>query len=198
MNNLNSMKSENTPKHSSCSKNKPLNLDSFLKKQMNSYLEHDIKFLQSIFNETHYGIENCALKFITIDLKHIFTIKLHKNKKGVLNIKGFHHDFMNDIEKSDHIIFKDKEMFKDDFYKANLCLKEQTHQIAKTFFPSHWKHEQVIKAILEAYDHSKKSGQKIMIQSNRTYPIEGVTKSGVKIQIYLTETGKIASAFPIL
>ncbi len=88
-------------------------------------------------------------------------------------------------------------MFKGGFYKATLCIKRQTHKIPKTFFPAHWTREQVIETIIEAYNIGKKAG-KIIYQTNGTYLIEGITKSGIKIQIYLSKTGKITSAYPIL
>jgi hypothetical protein len=154
--------------------------------------------LRYTFNTACKGVGRCADKYVKIDLKHIFTMGLRWNKKGVLtNIKGLHHDLGNFIEKSGEIIFTSKEMFTDGFYKAHLCLKGQTHKIIKTFFPAHWSRKQVAEATIEAYNAGKNAG-KVIYQKNGTYLIEGMTKSGIKIQIYLSESGKITTTYPML
>ncbi len=162
-------------------------------------LEKELELLRFTFRKACLGIECCANKYVKIDFKHIFSMDLRWNKNGVFtNIKGFHHDLGNFIEKGGDILFKSKKMFKDGFYKANLCMKGQNHLITKTFFPSHWTREQVARAVLEALDNFKKSGKIAILESDGKYLVEGIIKNGTKIRMHITQKGKIVSAFPFL
>jgi hypothetical protein len=159
-------------------------------------LEYELELLRYTFNTACKGVGRCADKYVKIDLKHIFTMKPHWNKKGMLDIKGFHHDLGNFVEKSGKILFKNKEMFADGFYSAKLCFQKQGRLITKTFFPAHWTREQVIEAILEALNNFKKSGKVATLKPNGKYQIIEKIKNGIEIEICLTQKGKILTAFP--
>ncbi len=69
----------------------------------------------------------------------------------------------------------------------------------KTFLPQHWSHEKVISKVLEAYDHFIKTGAKnYKLLANGKYRITGFIDEGVKIEMYITKTGQITTAYPVI
>ena len=72
--------------------------------EIKKVLEKELELLRFTFRTACKGIERCADKYVKIDFKHLFTMKPHWNKNGILDIKGFHHDLGNLIEKSGHAI----------------------------------------------------------------------------------------------
>lgn len=112
---------------------------------------------------------------------------------GKMKFSGFHHDFMEMIEKSGAIQFVNKVVDKSGFYKADLIVNGKLFK-DKGFFPSNWSRKQVVEAILETYDKFQNEAIK---QVDGKWLIEGATAQGINIRMFVTEGGVIVSAFPI-
>jgi len=68
----------------------------------------------------------------------------------------------------------------------------------KTFFPSNWPPEVVIKNIMEAYNNFTETP---ILQKNGYFKIDSFTNESVKIRIIVQEnesTAKIITAYPVL
>ena len=57
-------------------------------------------------------------------------------------------------------------------------------------------YKQVIGAIYEAYANFFKRAMHPITKKNGKYFIEGFTKKGIEIHIYVTQKGKITTAYP--
>jgi hypothetical protein len=68
----------------------------------------------------------------------------------------------------------------------------------KTFFPSDWSREKVISAIYEVYENFIQSGVRPLLAKDGKYELSGFTKEGIKIEMYITQNGTIATAYPKL
>ncbi len=161
-------------------------------------LEHEIATLRPIFDNTRKGFGTFSNKFIKIDYDHILGIKPKFNDKGVLSgISGFHHDIGGVIEKSGIFEFTNKVVHTSGVYSCKLFNKGNFIKDI-TFFPHTWSRQQVMNAIFEAYDNFKKSGAHGILQPNGKWLIEGVTKEGITIEMYVTQNALITTAYPIL
>jgi hypothetical protein len=105
---------------------------------------------------------------------------------------------MQAIERSAVFEFAEKIIEKSGFYKANLLCSGDIAKKGATFFPTHWSREKVISKIHEAYDNFIKSGVKITLEKDGKYIVNGLTTEGIEIEIYITQKGKITTAYPIL
>jgi len=80
-------------------------------------------------------------------------------------------------------------------YSANLVC-DASKPIYKTFFPAYWNRKEVANAIHEACHNFVKSGAKPMWGSDGKCKINSITNSGMKIEMRVTQTGKIVTAYP--
>jgi hypothetical protein len=161
-------------------------------------LEHEIAALKPIFDGTRKGWGAFSNKVIKINYEHILGMNPRFNGTGgVTGIGGFHHDMMNAIEKSGIFEFTNKVVHASGFYSARL-LHNGNFIKDITFFPSTWSRKQVMNAIFEAYDNFKASGAKGVLKSDGKWLIEGVTKEGITIEMYVTQNALITTAYPIL
>jgi len=160
-------------------------------------LEPEIAALRSLFDNKVKGFGEFANKYLKIDYEHILGMELSFNRKGLPVLNGFHHDYMNAIEKGGVVKFTNKLFYKDGFYKTDLFLGEKIFP-GKTFFPGHWSREQVISTLYEAYSNFIKSGQLPLLGSDGKYKINSIIKGGIEIEMYITKKGRIATAYPVL
>lgn len=134
---------------------------------------------------------------IKIPYEHILGMELKWAKEGnLVKFSGFHHDFMNTMEKNGTIQFINKITNEHGCYKASLIV-DGLQVPTKTFFPSHWSREKVVSKIYEAYDQFIKSGA-IPFEKNGKYVVEGLTQEGINIRMFITKNGQIATAYPVL
>lgn len=119
-------------------------------------------------------------------LEHILEGEL--NGKGAA--VGFHYDRLP-TKKGE--IISGTETKEDDLgvYEAEVIVdgvEKTSNRGRSSFFPNHWDTQDVVDAIIEAYENKE------FIQGN-TY--EGLTDEGIVIQMYLNKQEKIISAFPV-
>lgn len=163
-------------------------------------LEAEIELLRLVFDNKIKGAAELANKFIKVNYKHILGIEeLSWGRKGFLeSIKGFHHDVMQHLERTGIIKFTNKVLHENGFYKADLVYQGETIKRGATFFPSEWHREKVISKIYEAYDNFVKSGASLELTRDQKFFVKSMTNEGVKIEMYITQNGKIVTAYPKL
>ena len=160
-------------------------------------LEPEIAVLKVVFDNRVKGFGEFANKYIKIDYEHILGMDLSFSKRGILQIGGFHHGFMHVVKKSNMFEFVDEVIHASGFYKAKVFHKGYFVKEI-TFFPADWSREKVINSIHEAYDSFIKSGMAPFVESNGKYRIEGYTKNGIQVRMYITKKGLITTVYPLL
>lgn len=160
-------------------------------------LEVELGAIRSLFDNKIKGVAELANKWLKIEYEHILGMELSFSRRGTLKIGGFHHDFMQTIEKSNLFEFTEKVIHKTGFYKAKLYFKgDPVKEI--TFFPSEWPRQKVIEKIHEAYGNFVKSGAALELQNDGKYLVRGIIEENITIEMYITAKGKIVTAFPKL
>ena len=160
-------------------------------------LEPEIAALRSLFDNKIKGFGEFANKYLKMDYEHILGIDLSFSRRGVPQIGGFHHDYMHTIKKSKTFEFVNEVVDKTGFYTAELFCEGKYIDI-KTFFPAQWSREQVINAIYEVYENFIKNGCIPKLEIDGKYSMQGLTKEGIEIIMYITKKGTIKTAYPIL
>jgi hypothetical protein len=158
----------------------------------------ELRQLRPLFDNKVKGFAEFANKYIKVDYEHILGIAAEFSRRGLAQIGGFHHDFMQLVEKSGVIEFADKVMYEHGFYKATLLHNGEIAKRTATFFPAHWSREEVISKIYEAYNNFIKDGAKIMEIKGGKYRFQGFTEEGIKIEMYVTLKGHLVTAYPVL
>jgi hypothetical protein len=103
---------------------------------------------------------------------------------------------MEMIEKSGLIKFTNKVFGKEGIYKSEIWFNSLKYE--KTFFPSSWSREKVVTKIYEAYDNFIANGALTYeLTRDGKYLIKTFTNEGIKIEMYMTKTGQITSAYPV-
>lgn len=161
-----------------------------------SDLTNEMAHLRRLFDGKVKGFAECANKYLKLDYEHILGMELKFSRKGIPQIGGFHHDFMQKVEKSGIFKFTNKVIYDHGFYSANLFYNEN-YVKSITFFPSYWSRKQVINKIYQAYDNFLKSGINPIVKGGK-YFVKGSIEEGVDILMYITQNGKIKTAYPIL
>lgn len=118
-------------------------------------------------------------------IKHIFEGDLKDGK-----VSGYHYESVPDTQAN---VIPGTETTPNEFgvYKAKVEINgivKTANNGYSTFFPKHWKPQEVVDAINEAYS------VKTFISGNIYM---GISSSGVSITMYLDTSGKIISAFPV-
>jgi hypothetical protein len=160
-------------------------------------LAGEVAELHRTFDCTRKGFAEFVSKYIKIDYEHILGMELSFNGKNLQRLSGFHHDFMNVAEQSGALQFVNKVYSKAGFYGADLMVDGMCFP-KKTFFPAHWSREKVISKIYEAYDNFIKHGAKAELLPSGKYKCIGEVFEGIKIEFYVTKSGKIVTAYPLL
>jgi len=102
---------------------------------------------------------------------------------------------MGTVEKSGLMKFV-RTAEKNGCYMADIIVGEQSVP-GKTFFPQHWSRETVVNKIYEAYEHFIKSGA-TPLEKKGKYIIDGTTKEGIEIRMFITKNGHLKTAYPII
>ncbi len=160
-------------------------------------LEKIIKTIREsyILNPKH-DFPSFGNKHIKIALEHILGMELKWSDLGsLINISGFHHDFMGAIEKSKVFKFLNKVIKENGCYSVDIVVDGKT--IPKTFFPQHWTQKEVADKIYEAYYNFRKSGA-IAPEKGGKYVIDGLTNEGITVRMFVTKGGEIVTAYPKL
>ena len=161
-------------------------------------VQKEIELLRPLFDNKLKGFAEFANKYIKIDYEHLLGMELKFNRFDVPKIGGFHHDYMNIVEKEGIIEFANKVINKHGVYSVDLMYGTAEIKRGKTFFPSDWSREKVINAIYEAYENFMQSGVPPLLAKNGKYELSGFTKEGIKIEMYITKNGRVTTAYPIV
>ncbi len=157
-------------------------------------IEQEVKSLRKLFDNTRKGFGEFANKYIKIPYEHILMPELSMGRKGI-RFSGFHHDLHGLLEKSGIFKLKNKIMGKHGVYKADVWFNG-IKSPGKTFFPQSWSREKVISKVMEAYDDFLLKGAINFREEGGKFVINGFTSEGIKVEMFLTKSGKITSAFP--
>ncbi len=161
-------------------------------------LETELENLRLLYDNKVKDVERFGNKYLKPQYKHILGIDLIFGREGMLSkVSGFHHDFMNALEKSGIVEFANKVVYDNGFYKAVLLHNGKVVKQVATFFPSHWSRQKVIETIYEAYGNFLKSGVAAELKKGK-FLVKGLTNDGVTIEMYLTQSGQIVTAYPLL
>ncbi len=161
-------------------------------------LELEMQTLRLLYDNKIKGFAEFSNKYLKIDYKHIFGMNLEFSRRGMPQIGGFHQDFMQAIENSNLIKFANKVMYENGCYKADLVYNGESIKRAATFFPSDWPREKVIAKIYEAYDQFLSAKIPYETTRDQKYLIKGLTSEGIKVEMYITKSGKVVTAYPAL
>ncbi len=166
-------------------------------KQYMIMLEAELESLRTLCDNKVLDTANFGNKYLKPQYKHILGMELEFSRRGIPQIGGFHHDFMQTIEKSGVFRFADKIVHESGFYSAELyCGENFVKNI--TFFPANWSRKQVIETIYETYTNFIKNGMKPILESNGKYRIDAVLNEQVNIRMHITKDAIIKTAYPIL
>ncbi len=159
-------------------------------------LEEKIKKIREAYIlKPNHDFPNFGNRHIKIALEHILGVELKWSELGfLLDLSGFHHDFMGAVEKSKAFKFLNKVMNENGCYSADIVLEGKT--FPKTFFPQHWSQREVADKIYEAYYNFINSGAPLELGRGGKYVVKGYTSEGIKIEMHVTQKGLITTAYP--
>lgn len=140
-----------------------------------------------VYNRIELSKLNNTKNFTEKSIKHIFEGEINPNTKKAV---GYHYDGIkgtigDEIPDTKHNINPETRVY-DAHIKVEGTLKTSNDAVS-TMFPRDYSPQEVIDSINEAYSNRE------FIRGN-TY--QGISKSGIKITMYLDKDGKIISAFP--
>lgn len=121
--------------------------------------------------------------FLKNALEHIFEGEINRNGQAV----GYHYEGLT-TSKAKVIESTRSKEDKNGVYRAKITIEGKEKNAFSSFFPKTWSMQQIVDTINEAYENKQ-------LESGNIY--NGKTKSGITIQMYLTENNKIISAFPL-
>lgn len=121
--------------------------------------------------------------FLKSALKHIFEGEINRNGQAV----GYHYEGLA-TSKAKVIEHTRSQKDKNGVYRAKITIENKEKNAFSSFFPKNWTIQQIVDTINEAYENKT-------LESGNIY--NGKTKSGITVQMYLTENNKIISAFPL-
>ena len=108
-------------------------------------------------------------------------------------INGFHHDYLNRLEKSGIVQFFNKKVDKlTGIVKADVKYLDFFKEKA-TFFPSTWTTEECLLKIQE----SLKNITEIKFEKGK-WEVTGITLEGIEIKNIIEKTGELVTSYPIL
>jgi hypothetical protein len=159
-------------------------------------IEQVINDLRAIFDKTRKGFAEFSNKYIKVPYKHILVPEISATKNG-LKLTGFHHDYLNVLENSGIVKITNKIMGKHGIYKADVWLDGKLFK-DKTFFPPDWTRQKIISKIYETYDDFISKGAMGKLTKDGKYIIRGTTSEGIEIEMYITKSAQITTAYPVL
>ncbi len=193
--------SENVSKGGDGIKNLVRNSNTILEAAHKQYmitLETELESLRALCDNRILDTARFGNKYLKPQYKHILGIELIFERNGSLSkVSGFHHDLLNGLEKTGVIDFTNKVVHENGFYKATLSYHGNVVKKTATFFPADWSRREVIEAIYDAYNNFLKSGLQSEFQKGK-YIVRGLTNQGVTIEMFITQSGHVATAYPLL
>jgi len=160
-------------------------------------LKTELEMLRLTCDNKIKDVANFGNKYLKPDYEHILGIELKFGRRGISQVGGFHHDFMQMMETSGVIgELANKRMYKHGFYTIDLIINGQT--FSKSLFPAEWPHEKVIHKVYEAYENYIKSGRTLTFGTDGKCVIESFIEEGIKIKMCITSKAKILTAYPVL
>lgn len=121
---------------------------------------------------------------LTIDFedgfRHIFEISIRERmrRRGLESvINGFHHNYMNRLEKAGIIKLENVKYYAEGFYRADVCFNGVTQR--KTFFPSGWSDEKITGTVVDFYEKYKH----LAVPDRRDWLIEKYFLPGIEKKI---------------
>ncbi len=120
-------------------------------------------------------------------LEHIFSGSI--NKKG--NATGYHYEGISD-SRGETIEGSANEPDKNGVYEAKVRVdgvEKSGNNGYSTFFPESMTPQEVVDAINEAYDNRESLGGDLYA---------GLTESGMEIDMYIGDDGRISTAYPVM
>lgn len=160
-------------------------------------LQAELEIIRKSLDNKVKGFLECANKYLKPEYEHILGINTISGRNGISKIGGFHHDGMHSFRKSGILEFVDLAKTESGFYKANI-FSAGRYIDTKTFFPAHWTRKQVMEKILETCESFIKNGQLPTLTKDGKYLIKHMIENGVEIEIYITKSGHIKTAYPVL
>jgi hypothetical protein len=105
---------------------------------------------------------------------------------------------MNAFKNGKVFEFVEQTTYEHGFYRATVLYEGEIVKSAGTFFPAEWPREKVIDKIYEAYGNFVKGGANDFVKQGGKYRIRGVIEEGFTIEMWITQKGRVATAYPIL
>lgn len=136
-------------------------------------------------------------EYLSFNYECILGFKLSTSRNGALIIRGLSHDYSQSIEEGGALKLVDKVMFPGGFYKADIYY-QGVFVKTTTFFPAEWTREQVMDAVIEAYDDFIASHFVPDFWDKDSAVITGRTKNGLVINMFVTRDSVMQLAYPIL
>jgi hypothetical protein len=160
-------------------------------------LQTELEIIRKSLDNKVKGFLECANKYLKPEYEHILGINPISGRNGISKIGGFHHDNMHSFRKSGILEFVDLAKTESGFYKADI-FSAGRYIDTKTFFPAHWSRKQVMEKILETCESFIKSGLQPTLTKDGKYLIKHMIENGVEIEMYITKSGHIKTAYPVL
>ncbi len=160
-------------------------------------IQEEFKYLYPLFNKEIASVGEIVtelgtkFKIRAIDLKHIFIPSVKKGWRA-LEARGFHHDLMETIIEAGVVELDNVEWLANGIKRAKMTFNGAVAP-QKTFFPSHWTRETVVKKIVEAC----KNLVDLPAWDDGMWTMSGVTSEGVGVYVVVNESGRIITAYPI-
>ena len=122
-------------------------------------------------------------------LRHIFNLEF------VSKAKGFHHDYLGKFLKKGLIRLEGlKKCSKTGAYVVEKVIYEGRSYGRKTFFPSNWTRDRVVRAIHESL---KNANGEVIEEVRGALKITSFSDCGLKIESII-ENGRLMTAYPVL
>jgi len=138
----------------------------------------------------------------SIDLEHIFKYNLISDKNGkFVNFTGFHHDPCFVIAKAQMMdgiqlpLLRKKNNIAGTY---QIIFQGKHRDIPKSFFPSEWSREQVVRKIVEAHKNAQRSCSGFVLEKNGNFTLFGETKEKIVVKMVFDKVGTMITAYPLL
>jgi hypothetical protein len=168
------------------------------REQFMQKLAPQIAQVRKMFDRKIKGFGALKEKYFKFNFEHVFGMELKHRKNRLSRMGGFHLDELQTVEKSGIIELVNKVVLENGVYQADIFYNGKKIKDAATFFPSHWTLEQTMHKFKEVCDYCIKNKIEPALQNNGRYIIKGITRDGIKTEIWSTKKGIITTMYPII
>jgi hypothetical protein len=157
-------------------------------------LSQHLPALETIYKNSVQGFGVHANTYVEWEggVRHFFEPNVKQTRSGKLKVDGFHHDWNNYLENTGQVKLINKVMCQEGFYKADVLYKGVKD--AKTFFPSDWPPEKVIRTIINFYEKYKHTAT----IDRGVWKIEQELFSGIILRLIISQNMELITAYPLL